>query len=651
MENAKKRYARHLDRRCGDRSTAYHYLRDVDMFIQEIGPKDPKSVTSDDVTRFMEVQLNRGLAASTINRRMAALHSFFEYLASERPDETWLNPVNRRLHIRKEPVLLPRDASESEVALLFESIDDVRDRAIFGMMVGAGLRVGEVVDLHLTALEYGQTPDQAARLRVIGKGRKERIIWLTPYWTERLDQWLQQRPDVADTHLFLNQHNRQLTVAGVQYLMRRYASKAGISITCHQLRHTFARRLAEERMPTESIGKLLGHSQLATTQRYIAGADPDLRDDFLENMARLEPIVAMEQSAAEMPILSGRRRKEQADPKALEAANARLAPFSLWLQSDLSAYLLHRWGNWAPHRAAPNVDRLSRQLVRIWTWMMDEYALTGWDSLHRSQVERWLDALLEQGLQPNTRHSYLGLLFGCLHYVSERGAPVDANIFRIPHPQRTQSLPRFLLADDYQRLIGTVLEQTAADLPRQRLDRAWFLVLLHTGIRTAELLDLRLCDVDIAGRRLVIHSSKNYHGRTVFMTPDVIAALTAYLAQRPQTDDDHLWIDKGQPLLSARVRYCFQRWSQLAQVQASAHRLRHTLATYLVNQGMSLQAIAKLLGHRSLNTTQLYARLLEPTVKKQFLAAMSQIEGVHIQDWPVDQLFENATLEQMCDSM
>ena len=649
MEKAKERYAQHLNRRYGDRSTPYHYLRDLEMFIQEIGSKAPKSVKAQDISQFVDSQLARGLAASTINRRSASLHTFFEFLASERPDESWPNPVNRRLHTRRQPTYVPRDAKEDVVAQLFAVLDKSRDRAIFGLMIGAGLRVGEVVELRLSHLEVDEA--KTTSLRVMGKGRKERTVWLTPYWTEILDHWLGQRPEVPDDHLFLNQHNRQLTVAGVQYLLRGYAKEADIALTCHQLRHTFARRLAEESMPTEGIGKLLGHTQLTTTQRYTAGADPALRDTFLENMARLKPIGSQADSTTPIPILSGQRQVEQADPQALAQADARLAPLPLWLRQDLSAYLQRRWSDWTPHRAAPNADRLSRQLLSLWGWIIDKYALTGWDDLRRSQVEGWLDALMEQGLQTNTRRSYLSLLFACLRYMTERGTAVDPNIFRIPYPKRSQPLPRFLPADDYQRLLETVLTQTAADTPRQRLDRTWFLVLLRTGIRTAELLDLRLSDLDIAGRRLFIHSSKNFHGRVVFLTPDLISALTTYLAQRPQTEDDHLWIDKGQPLLSSRVRYCFGRWSRQAQVPASAHRLRHTLATYLINQGMSIQAIAKLLGHRSLNTTQQYARLLEPTVKKQFLTAMSQIEGISVPDWPSVHVWDTANLAQTCDSV
>ncbi len=650
MEKAKERYAQYLNRRYGDRSTPYHYLHDLKMFIRQVGLKEPKSVTANDIDDFVDAQVNRGLKPSTINRRVASLRTFFEYLASERPDEAWPNPVNRRRHCIKEDELLPRDAKEGEVSALFATIDDIRDQAMFGLMVGAGLRVGEVVSLRLPDLDNAPAPDQAARLRATGKGRKERPVWLTPYWLEVVDQWRHQRPDVEHDYLFLNQHGRPLSVAGVQYRLRQHNKVAGIAITCHQLRHTFARRLAEQGMPIESIGQLLGHSNITTTQRYTAGADLALRDAFLASMAQFESIPPLHVEV-ERPILASQRQQVQADRQALEQALDRLAALPAWLEDLLSAYFRYRWRNWKPHRAAPNADRLSRQLVRVWGWLLDTYPITGWETLQRSHVEEWLDALTEQGLKANSRGSQLGILFGSLHYACDQGLPVSANIFRIPYPQRSDPLPRYLEPGDCQRVIETVLEQTAADRPRHHLDRAWFLTLLHTGIRTCELLDLRLSDVDIASGRLSIQTSKNQKARVVYMTPELVVTLSAYLVQRPQTDDDHGWVDKGEPLRSSRVRYCFRRWSKLTQVKVSAHRLRHTLATYLINQGMSLYAISKLLGHRSLNTTQQYARILEPTVKKQFLAAMAHIEGLPSLDWPVAQLFDRTFSEQTFDSM
>ena len=123
---------------------------------------------------FVDSQLEANLKPATINRRVATLHTFFEYLASEEPDKAWPNPVNRRRHALKEGESLPRDASEAEVNALFAVMDDPRGRARFGLMLGSGLRVGEMVTLPCDHLEAPLVAGQLARVRVLGKGRKER---------------------------------------------------------------------------------------------------------------------------------------------------------------------------------------------------------------------------------------------------------------------------------------------------------------------------------------------------------------------------------------------------------------------------------------------------------------------------------------------
>jgi site-specific recombinase XerD len=650
MLKARKRFAQYLNRCYGDRSTPKHYLNDVDLFVRQVGDKSPASVTVKDVEEFIDSQMEKQLKPATINRRLASLHTFFEYLASEEPDKVWPNPVNRRWHCVKQGQSLPRDASEAQVNALFAVINDRRDRAMFGLMVGAGLRVGEVVALACDHLEAPPEPGQMTRLRVLGKGRKERIAWVTPYWYEMLTQWLARRPQAKTERLFLNQHQRPLSVSGVQYRLKQYCQQAGIHLTCHQLRHTFARRLAQQRMPTESIGQLLGHAQLKTTQRYTAGADPDLRDEFLETMNRLDaalPPVATSVSTIPLPP----RQEEKADRQALAQAIARLQTLPNWLQVTLAAYLRHRWLRWQPHRAADNVAGLSRQLAAIWSWLVAERNITAWETLQRSDVEVWLDTRAAAGIQVNTRRTQLTTLFGCLRFACDQGLTIAANIFRIPYPARPDPLPRYLPAEQYERLLKTVQEQTASDSWRHALDRAWFLTLAHTGLRTCELLNLRLPDVDFAGQRLIVRGGKNCHDRVVFLTPTLMVTLAVYLTWRPQTEDDHFWIDGDKPLTSARVRYCVQRWGQAAQVKASPHQLRHTLATQLVNQGMPLPSVGKLLGHRSLNTTQHYARLFEQTVKEQFEAAIAHIEGIAAMDWPQISQKDPEFVEHFIDSV
>ena len=159
---------------------------------------------------------------------------------------------------------------------------------------------------------------------------------------------------------------------------------------------------------------------------------------------------------------------------------------------------------WQPHRAADNVATLSRQLASIWFWLVAERNITAWETLRRSDVQAWLTARAAAGIEVNTRRTQLTTLFGCLRFACDQGVAIAANIFRIPHPARPDPLPRYLQPEEYERLLKTVQEQTASDSQRHALDRAWFLTLAHTGLRTCELLNLRLHDVDFTGQRLIV---------------------------------------------------------------------------------------------------------------------------------------------------
>src|SRR5688572_4796258 len=142
MQQACLRFEQYLKRRFGQSSTRKHYLSDLNIFITFIGDKAPDAVTSADIDRFVDQQIAAGLSPSTINRRLSCLHSFFECLAGEQPEQPWPNPVVNRRHHLKLGAHLPRDASDSDVARLFAVIQAERDQAMFDLMIGAGLRVG-----------------------------------------------------------------------------------------------------------------------------------------------------------------------------------------------------------------------------------------------------------------------------------------------------------------------------------------------------------------------------------------------------------------------------------------------------------------------------------------------------------------------------
>ena len=149
MQQASARFEQYFRRRFGHSSTAKHYLSDLKIFFRIIVDKAPEAVTAENVNVFVDRQIAAGLSPGTINHRLASLRTFFEFLAAERPEADWPNPVVRRRHSLKSGMHLPRDVPDGEVARLFAVIADLRDRAMFGLMVGAGLRVAEVADLGL----------------------------------------------------------------------------------------------------------------------------------------------------------------------------------------------------------------------------------------------------------------------------------------------------------------------------------------------------------------------------------------------------------------------------------------------------------------------------------------------------------------------
>ena len=147
MKPAIATFEKYLKRRYPDRSTAKHYLSDLKLFHQFVGEKRPREITVKTIDAFIEAQQAKGLKASTINRRLSSVASFFDYLSLEAEADDWLNPVRWKRHRVQQGRHLPRDVKDETAERLMAVIEDRRDRAIFTLMLKGGLRVGEVVAL------------------------------------------------------------------------------------------------------------------------------------------------------------------------------------------------------------------------------------------------------------------------------------------------------------------------------------------------------------------------------------------------------------------------------------------------------------------------------------------------------------------------
>ena len=157
---------------------------------------------------------------------------------------------------------------------------------------------------------------------------------------------------------------------------------------------------------------------------------------------------------------------------------------------------------------------------------------------------------------------------------------------------------------------------------------------------------MRFGDLNLAAGYATIRGGKPGHDRVVYLTPALSQALKRYVNQRPDLpDDEHLFVLRGRSPTARTIQRRLARYGQQAGVQVSPHRLRHTIATRLINQGMPIHSLRKLLGHQHLNTTQVYARIYDETLYERFKTAMSRLEAIAVDDWPGVETVEPAFAE------
>jgi len=224
-------------------------------------------------------------ARATIARRLACLRSFFRYTTREGITEG--NPA-KALRTPRAGRKLPHFLSTEQVAILLEAPPanepmGLRDRAILETMYSAGLRVAELVGLNLTDWDRG-----ANILRVLGKGKKERVAPVGRYAAKALDYWLEVRtpdqsakPEERDA-IFLNKFGRRLTTRSIGRMLEKHLQVTGLDTVTspHTLRHSFATHLLDGGADLRSVQELLGHKSLTTTQIYTHVSTRRLRETY-----------------------------------------------------------------------------------------------------------------------------------------------------------------------------------------------------------------------------------------------------------------------------------------------------------------------------------------------------------------------------------
>ncbi len=273
-----------MKRRNYSSHTKRNYLNRLQHFLIWL-PVAVESATPEDIKIFIDVLLDRRLSPQTINGHLIAIRSFYRYLQDEE-EQNIDNPVISGLSLRL-PKPLPRFLQDSEVRAFFSVISKQRDLAIFMLMLRCGLRVEEVANVTLGAVDYQRNQIMVRS----GKGAKDRLVYLYDDAAEALADYLQLRPETDEPRIFLVEKGiykgSPLSVRGIQKRAEYYSAKSGVHVSCHQLRHRMATDLLNAGADILTIQYLLGHSRIKTTLRYARLSNQRARMDYYQSMTRV----------------------------------------------------------------------------------------------------------------------------------------------------------------------------------------------------------------------------------------------------------------------------------------------------------------------------------------------------------------------------
>jgi integrase/recombinase XerD len=303
----------------------------------------------------------------------------------------------------------------------------------------------------------------------------------------------------------------------------------------------------------------------------------------------------------------------------------------LWLVEELTRYQRLMQANWRPARLEENITRFWSGHLRVWRFLVERCAVQELADVRRKQLFDYQDHRLALGSSVSTINADLRNFHGFLSFLQEQGCLVPQVLLRIRGLKQPDRLPRHL-TDEQVRALRDYFEMRLAKAlhAHQRrdalMDRACFYLLWQCGLRRGEVEELRMEDLELSNRRLSVRNGKGMKDRTVYLSDTAVQALAAYLSVRGPGLTDHVFLFRNQPLYKDLIHGRLKAAGAQIGVRVYAHRLRHTCGTQLLNSGCPVTSIQKLLGHKKLNTTMIYARAHDQTVEQDYFAAMNRVE-------------------------
>ncbi len=252
--------------------TVKNYRRQLLAIRQALNILNWQNLSVDQCKQVLHLGHRQGLSSRSINLQLTVLRSFCQFLVKKKHLQT--NPA-KSVHSVKQNKPLPKQLNVDEMGVLLDFDRDdfigLRDKAIFELMYGCGVRLSELTGLNIDSISESA---EGRILRVTGKGNKQRLIPIGNKANEALKAYMKVRGEYADADepnaLFLSKHKRRLSNRQVANRLEHWAKQQTLyqQISPHTLRHSFATHVLESSKDLRGVQELLGHANLSTTQVY-----------------------------------------------------------------------------------------------------------------------------------------------------------------------------------------------------------------------------------------------------------------------------------------------------------------------------------------------------------------------------------------------